>query len=62
MICVLGCGKEGKRPVQVSEHAVVPGAPRRSTGTGAASVLLFQSTPRFVEQDVAPALRNRLDP
>jgi hypothetical protein len=62
MVCVLGCGKEGKRPVQVSEHAVVPGAPCRPTGTGASSVLLFQSTPKFVEQDMAPVLRNILDP
>jgi hypothetical protein len=62
MICVLGCGKEGKRPLQVTEHAVVPGAPCRPTGTGASSFLLLQSIPKFVKQDVAPALRNKLDP
>jgi hypothetical protein len=64
MICVLGCGKKGKRPVQVTEHAVVPCASCRPTGTVPAPRLfsLFQSVPKFVEHDVAPALRNILDP
>ncbi len=62
MICVLGCGKEGKWPVQVSEHAVVPCAACCPTGTGGSSVGVFKSTPKFVEQDVSPALRNILDP